>query len=70
MAPNPSEEQQVIIVISYFGANTPKGLHRCYVATAYIHMCYKNIEKMKPKRSVSTKVKILFQPYTFFHQIF
>ena len=45
MAPNLSEEQQVIIVISYFGASTPKGLHSCYVPTAYIDMCYKNIEK-------------------------
>ena len=70
MAPNLSEEQQVIIVISYFGASTPKGLHSCYVPTAYIDMCYKNIEKMKPKWSVSTKVKILFQPYIFFTRCF
>ena len=55
MAPNLSEEQQVIIVINIFDANTPKGLHICYVLTAYIDMCYKNIEEMKPKRSVSTK---------------
>ena len=54
MAPNLSENQQVI-VINFFGSNTPKGLHICYVPTAYIDMCYKNIEEMKPKRSASTK---------------
>ena len=54
MAPNLSEEQQVI-VINFFGANTPKGLHICYVPTAHIDMRYKSIEKMKPKQSVSTK---------------
>ena len=55
MDPNLWEEQQVIIVIKFFGVNTPKGLHICYVPTAYIDMCYKNKEEMKPKRSVSIK---------------
>ena len=55
MAPNLSEEQQVIIVINFFGANNPKGLHICYVSATFIDMCYKNIEEMKPKLSVSTK---------------
>ena len=55
MAPNLSEEQQVIIVINLFGANTPKGLHICYVSATFIDMCFKNIEEMKPKVSVSTK---------------
>ena len=50
MAPNLSEEQQIIvIVINFFCANTPKGLHIGYVRTAHIDMCYKKIEEMKPK---------------------
>ena len=60
MDPNLWEEQQVIIVIKFFCANTPKGLHICYVPTAYIDMCYKNKEEMKPKRSVSTKWSKIF----------
>ena len=60
MAPNLSEEQQVIIVINFFGANTPKGLHICYVPTAYIDMCCK---KWNQKRvSAQNEVKILFEP--------
>ena len=72
MAPNLSEEQQVIIVINFLMPTLLKGLHICYVpTTAYIDMCYKNIEEMKLNRvSAQNEVKILFQPYTFFHQIF
>ena len=51
MDPNLSEEQQVIM-INFFGANTPKGLHICFVPTAHID---KSIEEVKIKRSVSTK---------------
>ena len=54
MAPNLSEEQQMI-VIHFFGANSPKGLHICYVPTAYTDMRYKN-RRMKPKQTVSTKL--------------
>ena len=54
MAPNLSEEQQ-ILVIKFFGANTLKGLHICYVPADHIDMHYKSIEEMKPKWSVSTK---------------
>ena len=54
MAPNLSEEQQIIVI--YFLVPTLlKGLHICYVHTALIDMHYKNIEEMKPKQSVSTK---------------
>ena len=49
MAPNLSEEQQMI-VIHFFGANSPKGLHICYVPTAYIDMRYKNIEEWNQNR--------------------
>ena len=68
MAPNLSQEQEVIIVINFFGANTPKGLHTCYVPTAYKDICYKNLEELKPNWSVSTKnkVKILFSTLCFF----
>ena len=51
MDPNLSEEQQVI-VINFFGANTPKGLHICVVPTAHID---NSMEEVKTKRSVNTK---------------
>ena len=54
MGPNLSEEQQVIM-INVFGANTPKGIHICFVPTSHIGIRYKSIEEVKTKQSVSIK---------------